>query len=411
MDGFDINDAKKVIDGLSFLKDQIANPFDRTPRPDPQQWSIWGNPGQQPQVQQRTDLPPAVPTPAMPSFETPPQQQIQLRPEQMVGTQQADQATKQQVYQAIDQAKRQNNRTTAAGQFMQAINISNNSHDASLQAMSKVEYGLANMNWGFSEEGFKWILEAGSNNPSLYNPQSNQSFLQRLGQAGLPQGAVDLLISSGQADPNWYLKDANATKKLDQAMTGPVFVAPTGGGRTDVPGAQRPGADPLAPPTSTPTEQVINPQLGPAPSQAGGWIQDQVKNVLRSAQTNSNHQNAFAMYKQATDMADRSGDKGLQTTARVETGVALISWGVPESGFKWLLDAGAKNPALYDSRVNQAFQQRLKAGGIPDGAIALYLANGQRDPNWHLRDANAAKELAAAMRPAAPAPVPASAGR
>lgn len=393
MDGFDLGDAAKIVDQL---KDKIGNPFAKPSSSDSQQWSIWANPNG-PAVQPRSD---ASAPPVLPRIEVPsaPAQTIQLRPEQMVGTAQADQATKQSVYQTLDQARKQGNRTVAAGQFMQAITTANNSHDASLQAMSKVEYGLANMGWGYSGEGFKWILEAGSNNPSLYNPQSNSSFLQRLGQAGMPKSAVDLLVYNGQQDPNWYLKDPDATKKLDQAMTGPVFVAPVGGDGTQQP-QSRPGGDPLAPPAARP-DQPINPNL-PQSNQAGSWMKEQFMGAIRGALAEKNHQTAFGLYKQATDLADRSGDKTLQATARVETGLALISWGSPEAGFKWLLDAGAKNPSLYDSRVNQAFQQRLQAGGLSSGAIDLYLRNGQANPNWHTRDVEAAsRTLAAALRPA-----------
>ncbi|MBX9690580.1 MAG: hypothetical protein K2X27_27945 [Candidatus Obscuribacterales bacterium] len=130
--------------------------------------------------------------------------QVQAAPEQVQGTGRADEATKQSVYKAVNDASKQANRNQASGLYMQAIESSNRSKDPSLQAISKVEYGLANLSWGYGEQGFKWILEAGSNNPSLYDMNKNQDFLQRLSRAGISEKAVRLLLKNGQENPLWY---------------------------------------------------------------------------------------------------------------------------------------------------------------------------------------------------------------
>lgn len=366
--GFDFSDVKTT---LNQLTSQFASP-----------WSAFPERGQPGLPQQRID------TQFSPGIE---QAQLpQMRPEQALSTNRADERTQKSVYDTVAQAQRQSNRTQAAGLYQQAIQWANNARDPALQAVAKVEYGLANMGWGFSEEGFKWLLEAGSNNPSIYDPRSNQSFLKRLSQVGMPTGAVEMLINNGVKDPYWYLKDPNAARKLDQSMSGPAYVAPLDG----TPGRQ--GGDPLAPPAPRP-EQALNPNL-PMPDAAGPWMREQFTKTMRSALQERDRNTAFGLYKQAIDMADRTGDRPMQATARVELGLAVINWGMPEAGFKWLLDAGAKNPGLYDNRVNQSYTNRLKSAGIPDSAINMLFANGQRDPNWHMRDADAAKKLEAAMR-------------
>lgn len=425
MPGLDNGDAGKVIDQLSQLKDAVTSPigsqivsqignqvvnqvsrdfanrFDWAKKPE-QEWSIWGNQPQNrapasPEGRSFSQFPKSgLETPGLPKLDLvtqPAPPTIMLRPEQVVGTGRADELTKQAVYQSIEQASKQGNRSVAAGQFMQAINTANATHDPTLQAISKVEFGLANLNWGFSEEGFKWILEAGSNNPSIYDSRSNQSFLQRLARAGMPRSAVDLLMNNGSQDPTWYVKDTTATKKLDAAMTGTAYVPSL----MRVDGGQQVAqvSDPLAPPPRK--QEVVNPNLPPA-LQPGDWMLDQIKQVMQSAGQEGNRQNAFGLYKQATDMADRTGDKQLQAAVRVQTGTALISWGNTESGFKWLLDAGSINPALYDNAVNQDFQQQLRRSGVTEPALDMLLKNGQRDANWYLRTTDVAKSLASAMQ-------------
>ena len=143
-----------------------------------------------------------------------------MLPEQMPSAKHADDRTSKSLYELISQAQGQSNRSQSASLFMQAIRLANDAKDPALQAVSKVEYGLANLNWGFPQEGFRWILEAGSNNRTLYDPQMNQSFLNRLLQAGIPPKVVQMLVTKGKEDPAWYLKDPAATQKLDQAMNG-----------------------------------------------------------------------------------------------------------------------------------------------------------------------------------------------
>lgn len=396
-DGFDVTDVLKK------LKDNFQKPNEQPPA-----WSIWGDKPNQAAQQPRPgeQLPPGFPQ--APRFDQPqvpvarPEQALPgppLRPEQQLGTGRADEKTQQMVFQTVDQAKNQSYRSQSAKLFTQAIEAANQSRDPALQALSKVEYGLAHMSWGYSQEGFKWILEAGSNNPSIYDPNNNQTFLKRLSQVGMPQSAVELLLRKGVEDPTWYTKDAEATKKLDAAMFGPAFVAPQGG--ADGP-QRRPGADPFMPPTGKPDQ--VNPNLDPPlPGQAGGWMKEQITVALRNARQDRDFNSAFNTYKQAVDMADRSRDPVMQATTRVETALALMSVGKTENGFAWLLDAGSKNPGLYDSRVNKGYIDRLSSAGMPKPIIDVIMANGARDPHWHLVDKQAAKNLDAMLRPA-PAP-------
>ncbi|MBX9690581.1 MAG: hypothetical protein K2X27_27950, partial [Candidatus Obscuribacterales bacterium] len=126
-------------------------------------------------------------------------------------------------------------------------------------------------------------------------------------------------------------------------MNGATFIAPA------QPADKRNEA--LAPPASRP-EQTSRPgQLEP-PQRASQWMTEQFSRALRSAMQEQDRNQAFGIYKQALDLADRSRDPVLQGTARVEMGLAIISWGSVENGYQWLLDAGSKNPALYDSKIN-----------------------------------------------------------
>lgn len=380
-EGFDLNSV------LDKVKDKVLAPAQPEPR-----WSIWEQ-GQRPQAP-RPGAGPEMPQ----NFPRPEINQIpQLRPEQMQGTKQADENTKKAVYQLISEAQRQSYRSESAKRYSHAVDIANNSQDASLQALAKVEYGLAHMSWGSAEQGFKWILEAGSNNPSIYDSRTNQSFLQRLAQVGMPQSAVDMLMKNGAQDPNWHYRDQDAAKKLDKAMTGTAFVPPAQGMR---PGQER--VDPLAPPIDRRPEN-LNPNLDP-PAQAGAWMKEQVNHALTQAQQQKNASDAFAYLKQSVDLADRSRDPGLRALTRVETGLALLTWGHTENAFKWLLDAGSINKGLYDSRYNSGYLNRLGQAGIPKQVMDIMMDNGQRDPNWHKKSPDAARMLESVLKnPQAPA--------
>ncbi len=388
-DGIDLRNANPLVQSL---RDKLpSNPLDLLPKPQQQtQWGIWEK---TPQAQQQN---PAAQRPSEVQM-APPQQQVTLRPEQMVGTNRADAGVQNNVNRFVEQAQRQGNRQTAASMYVNAIQTADASRDGTLQAYAKVEYGLANMNWGFSEEGFKWILEAGSNNPNIYNPQQNGQFLKRLQQAGLPQGAVDSLLKNGQNDPNWYLKVPDATKQLDKSMTGAVFIAP------NLPGGDQNqnGGDRFGPPSEAPEQR--NPAVLQGDQKAGPWAQQLFGLMLKSAQDEKDIGNSFNLYKQAVAKADEFRDPSMQAQSRIELGLAVVSWGNPQAGFKWILDAGSKNPAIYDSRVNQGLINRLKQGGIPDAAIDMLMAKGQRNPNWYLRDPESAAKLEATMKQMAPA--------
>lgn len=391
-DGIDFKDAAG--NALKQLKDKLG------PAPEQPQWSIWGAQQQRPNQQGPVSDQPIqgrrmgdAPAGPLPPVSVVPDAVPQMRPEQMPGTERADDRTKNLVFQDINQAQSQTYRQQAGRLYLSAIERANQSKDPTLQAMSKVEYGLANMTWGFTQDGFKWILEAGSNNPSIYDNKTNQSFLKRLAQAGMPSGAVDMLLQKGAQDPFWYLKDNDAAKKLDSAMTGPIFVAPADGGQVQ----QRQNTDYLLPPKGRPDQ--VNPQLDPPPRPGSNtWMSQQVKVALDNAAQEKNWQNAFGVYKQAVDMADRSRDTSLQAYTRVETGLALMKWGNVEIGYKWILDAGVKNPSIYDSRSNKGFVDRLAGAGIPKPAIDMLITNGQKDPKWGVTDPDAAKRLESVTR-------------
>lgn len=118
---------------------------------------------------------------------------------------------------ALVQAQRQTDKETAYNSYKRAVDIADNAKNPLLQSVARTELGLACVNWGFAETGYKWIMEGASKNADCYNNQKNQAFRERLKQAGVPQAAVDLLIARGQADPNWHQKDKDAGKIIEAA--------------------------------------------------------------------------------------------------------------------------------------------------------------------------------------------------
>lgn len=121
--------------------------------------------------------------------------------------------------------------------------------------------------------------------------------------------------------------------------------------------------------------------------------QEAFASSLMQAQRLTDKQSAYNSYKQAIDIADKLNNPAMQSAARVELGLACIKWGFPETGFKWIMEGGAKNSAIYDNRHNQPFRDRLKQGGLPDMAIDTLILQGQRDPFWHMKDQNAGKKM------------------
>lgn len=153
-------------------------------------------------------------------------------------------------------------------------------------------------------------------------------------------------------------------------------------------------------------------QVGPAPDSNPGprpdanpvdpRIQEAFTLALVQAQRQNDKQAAYNHYKQAVDLADSVRNPSLQSAARVELGLSCLNWGFSETGLKWIMEGGSKNPALYDNRQNQPFKTRLRQGGMPERAIDLLIQQGQKDPNWYLKDREAGQKIETAMRASAP---------
>ncbi len=132
-------------------------------------------------------------------------------------------------------------------------------------------------------------------------------------------------------------------------------------------------------------------------------IQEAIALALVQAQRQENPENSYQYYKQAIDLADKSGNHLLEAASRIELGIACIKWGFADTGYKWIMDGAAKNPELYNQQRNQPFTDRLKQAGIPDATISLLMENGSKDPLWYQKDSNAGKKLeASASKPQFP---------
>lgn len=154
----------------------------------------------------------------------------------------------------------------------------------------------------------------------------------------------------------------------------------------------------LPPQTNTSPEKPLNPQA-PDPR-----LQEAIAMALVQAQRQPDKESAYKLYKQAVDIADSGRNPQLQAAARVELGLACINWGHKETGFKWILEAGAKNPELYKEDKNQPYKERLKDAGLSQAGINMLIERGKEDPLWHQKDKEAVKKLEATMSPTAPLP-------
>jgi hypothetical protein len=125
------------------------------------------------------------------------------------------------------QARQEPDKESAFKLFQKAVDIADAAKSPRLQAVSRVELGLACMSWGFRETGFKWILEGASKNPELYDERKNAAFKERLTQAGVPPQALELLLRNGKENPNWWIKDPNSGKLIDDAAKSGSQVKPS----------------------------------------------------------------------------------------------------------------------------------------------------------------------------------------
>jgi hypothetical protein len=139
------------------------------------------------------------------------------------------------------------------------------------------------------------------------------------------------------------------------------------------------------------------PDVNPNPNQIDPRIQEAFAKALVQAQSQTDKESSYKAYKQAVDIADSARNPLLQSAARVELGLACIRWGFKETGFKWIMDGGAKNPDLYNNQKNAPFRNRLEQAGIPHNAVEMLIQSGQRDPNWHMKYPDAGKMLETAM--------------
>lgn len=145
----------------------------------------------------------------------------------------------------------------------------------------------------------------------------------------------------------------------------------------------------------------VNPQprpdqIYPNPNQLDPRVQEAFVKSLMQAQQQPDKETAYKSYKQAVDIADSARSPLLQSAARVELGLACIRWGFKETGFKWIMEGGAKNQDLYNEQKNAPFRDRLTQSGIPKQAVDLLIQNGKRDPNWYVTNREAGKIIEAA---------------
>lgn len=181
-------------DAVSRARQQMSGRFDNNTKPSPELRPDQ-KPTPKPEITPRPETNPEKPN-------TPP----------------AENQLREQIALALMQAHQEKDRKAAYESFKKAIDLSDLSKNPMLQAASRVELGLACLNWGFSEQGFKWLLDAGSKCPDLYNESKNQPFRQRLEEFGLPKASRDMLFEKGKSDANWYQKDPNAVKSLEASL-------------------------------------------------------------------------------------------------------------------------------------------------------------------------------------------------
>lgn len=150
-------------------------------------------------------------------------------------------------------------------------------------------------------------------------------------------------------------------------------------------------------PQPRPDQPAPRPEVNPNPNQVDARAQEAFAKALVQAQQQTDKQSAYNSYKQAIDIADYTRNPLLQSAARVELGLACIRWGFKETGFKWIMEGGAKNPDLYNNQKNAPFRDRLSQAGINANAVELLIQAGQADPLWYQKNPNAGKALEAAM--------------
>ena len=180
-----------VNEAVSRLKLQMTGQFSNLPRPD-----------QLPNPTTRPDAP--------------------VQPD----TRAVDQRTQESIAMALIQAQRTGDKESSYKLYKQAVDLADGSKNPLLQAATRTELGIACLNWGHKETGYKWIMEGASKNPDFFNDQKNQQFKERLTQAGVPAASINMMIENGKRDPIWHTKDRDAGKKVEAAAATPVAPAP-----------------------------------------------------------------------------------------------------------------------------------------------------------------------------------------
>ena len=69
------------------------------------------------------------------------------------------------------------------------------------------------------------------------------------------------------------------------------------------------------------------------------------------------------------------------------------------------MEGAAKNPDLYNNQKNGPFRDRLIQSGMGSSALEMLMQNGEKDPDWYLKNKEAGRLLEAVMN-AANVPVP-----
>ncbi len=159
-----------------------------------------------------------------------------------------------------------------------------------------------------------------------------------------------------------------------------------------------PRPDQLGPkPDSTNPEQ---PYPRPDMNAIEKRTQEAIAMSLVQAQRQTDTEKAYGFFKQAVDMADSTKNPLLQAATRTELGLACMKWGHKETGYKWIMEGAAKNPAFYNDQTNKDFKARLVEAGVPPSAVNYMMENGKRDPNWYTKDKEAGKKVEAAEKAA-----------
>jgi hypothetical protein len=176
-----------------------------------------------------------------------------------------DKRVQEAIAMSLVQAQRQTDKEKAYNFFKEAIDIADSTKNPLLQSATRTELGIACLNWGFKETGYKWIMEGASKNPDFYNDQKNQAFKARLTEAGVPAASLNLIMQNGQRDPLWFTKDKDAGKKVEAASTAPIVNPQLNPNPFNIPVDVRPVAPNPTPFRPTPFTPAIVPAKPDSP--------------------------------------------------------------------------------------------------------------------------------------------------